>query len=308
MVSDHRSQTRGAVRDAPDAASVADLATLTFLAEHRGAPASDVVVVIPAYDEAGSIADVISAVPREVRGLTVGCLVVDDGSSDQTADVAIAAGALVCRLGRNLGQGRALQVGYLLARARQAGFVVTLDADGQFDPSELPDLLAPLIDGRADFVNGSRRLGHSETDDRTRAFGLKAFSVLVTALTRVSITDPANGFRAMRPEVLATVPLRQPQYQTPELLIGAIKSGFRVEEVAVTVRRRSAGASKKGRNLAYGARFARTIIETWLRFALRARLTTRFPADSALSDVSVRRSPRGINLGEPARGREHLRE
>jgi glycosyltransferase involved in cell wall biosynthesis len=270
MTETRRSPVRGAVRDAPDADQVADQATRAFLAAHRAEEGTDLVVIIPALDERGAIGDVVSSVPGNVCGVHVGCLVIDDGSTDDTAEVARRAGALVCSLQRNLGQGRALRVGYRLARVRGARFVATIDADGQFDPVELERLVAPLVEGRADFVNGSRRLGRSETDDRMRSVGLRLFAWLVTALTRVPITDPANGFRAFRAEVVAEVPLRQTQYQTPELLIGAIKLGFRVEEVPVTVRARSAGESKKGPNLLYGARFARTIAETWLRLTLRS--------------------------------------
>jgi glycosyltransferase involved in cell wall biosynthesis len=261
-----RPRERGAVRDRPDADRIADEAVRSFMSAHATRADADLVVVIPALNEAGSIKAVIEEIPREVLGLTVESLVIDDGSSDATADLAVSCGALVCSLGRNLGQGRALRVGYLLARSRGARYVVTLDADGQFDPAELADVVAPLVEGRADFVNGTRRLGSDMTSDPVRALGLTVFARIVSAVTGVRISDPANGFRALRTEVVATVPLRQSQYQTPELLIGAIKCGFRVTEVPVTVRDRSAGTSKKGRNLVYGARFARTILETWLRF------------------------------------------
>ena len=121
-----------------------------------------------------------------------------------------------------------------------------MDADGQFDPRELPDLVAPLVAGEADFVNGSRRLGRTETTDVVRKTGVVVFGALITVLTRVRITDPANGLRAFRAEVTETVPLHQTQYQTSELLIGAIAHGFRVKEVPATMYARHAGVSKKG--------------------------------------------------------------
>jgi glycosyltransferase involved in cell wall biosynthesis len=226
------------------------------------------VVVIPALDEIASVAAVVDATPRSVCGLDTECLVVDDGSTDGTETAARAAGALVCRLPLNLGQGRAFRVGYQLALDRGAQIIATLDADGQFDPRELAGLVAPLVAGEADLVNGSRRLGRSSTTDPVRRIGVAVFAGLVTALTRVKITDPANGFRAFRSEVVEAVPLTQVQYQTPELLIGAIGRGFRVKEVGVTVLERTAGESKKGSNFYYGYRFARVIVTTW--WGLRA--------------------------------------
>ena len=134
------------------------------------------------------------------------------------------------------------------------------------DAGELGRLIEPIVSGRADMVNGSRRLGRSETTDAVRAAGVVVFAVLVSILTGHRITDPANGFRAFRPDIPAHVPLRQPQYQTSELLIGALLLGYRVVEVPVTVRPRAAGRSKKGHNLLYGYRFGRAIVTTWWSF------------------------------------------
>jgi hypothetical protein len=107
-------------------------------------------------------------------------------------------------------------------------------------------------------------LGRTETTDPVRRAGVVFYGALVTALTRVRITDPANGLRAFRPEVTSTVPLRQTQYQTSELLIGAIANGFRVIEAPATMYQRVAGESKKGHNLLYGLRFGRVVVSTWL--------------------------------------------
>jgi hypothetical protein len=121
-------------------------------------------------------------------------------------------------------------------------------------------------------VNGSRRLGRAESSDPVRAAGLTFFGWLVSGLTRTRITDPANGFRAFTPAVVDTVPQRQDQYQTAELLIGAAALGFRIVEAPVTVRPRVAGTSKKGSNLLYGYRFSRVVIGTWWRLSARPRL------------------------------------
>jgi glycosyltransferase involved in cell wall biosynthesis len=226
-----------------------------------------------ALDEAGAVGDVVAALPPEVCDLATECIVVDDGSADSTASEAAGAGALVCRFESNLGQGLALRAAYRLASGRGARIIVTMDADGQFDPAELERLVAPLVAGSCDMVNGSRRLGQSDNPDRVRAAGVLFFGGLISLLTGVRITDPANGFRAFLPEVVERVPLRQAQYQTSELLIGALTLGYRVVEVPVTVRPRASGQTKKGRNLVYGYRFGRVVLCTWwsLRRAARAQ-------------------------------------
>lgn len=248
----------------PDA--VAAAAEAAFTSEYGAGPGRPICVVIAALDEAEAVAGVVRAIPDEVCGKPIECLLVDDGSTDATGEEARRAGALVCRLDRNLGQGLALRTGYRLAAARGAEVIATMDADGQFDPAELHRLVEPIVAGRADMVNGSRRLGRSETTDAVRAAGVVAFGALVSVLTWTRITDPANGFRAFRPEVPARVPLRQAQYQTSELLIGALALGFAVEEVPVTVLPRAAGQSKKGHNLLYGYRFGRAVVGTWWFF------------------------------------------
>ena len=268
-----------------NAIRIGDDARSRFAAEYAGRQGSPVVVVIAALDEEASIGDVVRSIPGEVCGMAVQCVVVDDGSSDATSSVAREAGALVCQLERNVGQGRALQVGYRLAGELGAKVIVTLDADGQFDTSEMARLACPVASGRADFVNGSRRLGSSHTTDLVRRSGLVFYGILVSVLARTWITDPANGFRAFRPEVVGRVPLRQAQYQTAELLMGALALGFRVVEVPVTVLPRSAGETKKGSNLRYGLRFGRVVFRTW--WSLRGRryepLATAGPITATLT-------------------------
>ncbi|MDP9074816.1 MAG: glycosyltransferase family 2 protein [Actinomycetota bacterium] len=222
-------------------------------------------VIIAAYNEAEAIGSVLARMPAVVCGLEVDVLVVVDGGADGTAEVARMAGVLVCEVPVNRGQGAALGLGYRLAAVHGAQLIATLDADGQCDPAQLPQLVAPLVADSADFVTGSRRLGDSHTDDRVRASGIVVFAALVSVLTGQRITDPANGFRAMRAEVPVGLRLGQRQYQAAELLVGALLAGYRVTEVPTTVYPRVAGSGKKGSNLSYGAHFARVILATWWR-------------------------------------------
>jgi glycosyltransferase involved in cell wall biosynthesis len=256
------SQT-GAIRDTVEGARVVDEAARAFAADPANAVAVDLVVVIPAFNEEKSVAAVIASVPPAICGLRTATLVVDDGSADATMEEARGAGALVCRVPVNVGQGTALRLGYRIAHQLGAEYIATADADGQFDPAELPALVQVLVDGTADFVNGSRRLGRTYSTDPVRNLGVLVFGALITVLTGVRITDPANGLRAWRVEVTDVVPLRQPQYQTSELLITSIAHGFRVKEVPATMHVRQSGGSKKGPNLIYGIRFGRVVLTTW---------------------------------------------
>jgi glycosyltransferase involved in cell wall biosynthesis len=249
-------------RDPIETARVTDAAALAFAEAHpeKGAP---VVVIIPALNEEETVADVVSTVPDQLCGLYVDVLVIDDGSRDATAEKAGGAGALVARLEANTGQGNAFKLGYRLAGLRGATYIATADADGQFDPAELSRLIQMLVADEADLVTGSRRLGQTHTKDSVRAVGVVVFGRLLSVLTGVRITDPANGLRAMRAEVAASLDMRQPQYQSSELLIRTIANGYRVREVPVTMFQRTAGTSKKGGNLSYGMRFSRVVITTW---------------------------------------------
>ncbi len=213
------------------------------------------------------MAEVIGEIPREAAGLQTEVIVVVDGSEDRTAERAAAAGALVCDVPVNRGQGAALKLGYWLARARGAKIIATIDADGQYEPEELARVVEPILDGRADFVSGSRRLGAELTTDRVRHLGVLVFGALFSLLVKHRITDPACGLRAMRAEVTAAVRLEQPQYQASELMISAALHGFRLAEVPTTMRDRGshAGHTKKDGNFRYGVRFARAAFHTWRR-------------------------------------------
>jgi len=267
------SQTAGATKETARTAEVVDAAVDAFLRAHAGGPRRELVIVIPAFNEEESVGAVVRAVPAVIDGMATATLVMDDGSTDATAGAARGAGATVCSLDHNVGQGVVLRLGYRLASALGARYIATADADGQFDPAELPRLMEPLVAGDADFVNGSRRLGRNVQADRVRRAGVVVFGAIVSALTGVRITDPSNGLRAWRTEVTDTVDLKQPQYQTSELLIRTVAQGFRVREVPATMYERAAGMSKKGRNWRYALRFAQVIATTaWEeRAALRQR-------------------------------------
>jgi glycosyltransferase involved in cell wall biosynthesis len=242
-----------------------------------------VALVIAAYNEEGAVGPVVEALPRMVCGLAAEVIVVADGCADATAKEADSAGAVVADVPVNRGQGAALRLGYRIAREGGASYIVTSDADGQYNPLEIESLLAPIIAGKADFVTGSRRMGSEETKDPVRRAGVRFFAFLVSLLTGQRISDTTFGLRAMRAEVTAAVQLEQPQYQASELLIGVITHGYKVLEVPATIHKRKVGESKKGQNpfyslhipgvnnVFYGLRFARVVLGTWWRERRRRR-------------------------------------
>lgn len=259
-------------------------AVAAFLGSNPPGAGAPLAIVIPAYNEEPTVAEVIREIPAEITGLAVEVIVVVDGAKDSTAAQAASAGALVCDVPVNRGQGAALRLGYWLARARGAEVIVTIDADGQYEPAEISALIAPIIAGDADFVSGSRRLGTELTTDGVRHLGVIVFGALLTVLVRHRITDPACGLRAMRAEVTEAVTLEQPQYQASELMISAAMHGYRLAEVPTTMRDRGQHATltKKGGNLRYGVRFARAAVHTWRRDRSAARKRLR-PAKTQLS-------------------------
>jgi glycosyltransferase involved in cell wall biosynthesis len=249
----------------------------TFLAANPPRVGSPLAIVIPAYNEEPTVAQVIAEIPREAAGLQTEVIVVVDGSADATAEQAVAAGALVCDVPVNRGQGAALRLGYWLARTRGAKVIATIDADGQYEPEELGRVVEPILSGKADFVSGSRRLGAELTTHPVRHLGVLVFGALFSLLVGQRITDPACGVRAMRADLTAAVTLEQPQYQASELMISAALNGYRLAEVPTTMRDRSshAGHTKKDGNLRYGMRFARAALHTWRRDRKAARTRLR---------------------------------
>jgi hypothetical protein len=255
-------------RKARASASLTDLdrdQAAAFRAEYGDHPVVPVAVVIAAYNEQDNVGGVVSAIPSKLCDLATQVIVVVDGASDKTARVAAEAGALVCDVPVNRGQGASLRLGYLLARERGADYIVTTDADGQYPIGDMDKVLAPVVAGEADFVSGSRRLGSTTSKDSVRNTGVVVFAGLISLLLHQKITDPACGLRAMKSEVTACVVLDQPQYQASELQIGAGMAGYRIKEAPIAMQDRKSGATKKGGNLLYGARFCSVVIGTWWR-------------------------------------------
>jgi hypothetical protein len=254
-----------------DEAAVADFRA-RYGADFELAP---VVVVIAAYNEAKTIGRVIDDQPEECLGLAVRPLIVVDGATDETARVSLEHKAPTCVLPVNRGQGAALRVGYHLAYEMGAQYIVTSDADGQYTAAELSEMLAPVVEGKADLTIGSRVLGKRENRDLVRHAGVRFFGFVVSHLTGTKVTDTSSGYRAMRSRLPVDLTLTQSQYQTSEFLIGALAKGNRVMDVPVTMHLRGHGSTKKGNNLVFGTRYFRVVLGTWLREWVEPRVLGR---------------------------------
>jgi Glycosyl transferase family 2 len=228
-----------------------------------------VAIVIPAFDEAANLSELLPRIPSTVCGAPAAVLVIDDGSADQSSGAAERAGAAVARLPVNRGGGAALRVGYRLMVDAEARVVVTMDADGQHRPEDLDRVAEPVLSGRAQLAQGSRTLGHSEPGAVARELGIAVFNRLVRVLTRVRVSDCSNSYRAIRTELLPELDLRQPQFHAAEFLVEAITRGASLEEVPVTVLARRHGSSKKPATLRYGFGFCRAIVAAWRRSLAR---------------------------------------
>jgi Glycosyl transferase family 2 len=224
-----------------------------------------VAVLVPAYNEAESIGQVLDRIPASVCGQPTAVLVVDDGSRDGTGEIAQNNRAVVARHVINRGGGAAMRTGYRLLAESGARVVVTLDADGQHRPEEMERLVKPVLDGEVAVAHGSRVLGKAEPNHFARELGIVFFNRIVSLITRTKVSDCSNGYRAVRADVLPQLVLRQEQFHTSEFLIEAIKRGIPAKEIPVTVEKRLHGHSKKPAVVRYGMGFANAIVRTWLR-------------------------------------------
>lgn len=189
-------------------------------------------VVVPAYNEATTVGEVV----KRLREMYPNVLVIDDCSSDRTAQRAHAAGACVLRHPINLGQGAALQTGITFALQRGANHVVTFDADLQHRAEDVPQLLAALSKSGADFALGSRFLGCAQNLDLARKLVLKAAVIFTRITTGLKLTDAHNGIRAMTRRGASSLKIRQNRMaHASEVLQQIAASGLSYIEVPVTV-------------------------------------------------------------------------
>ena len=211
-----------------------------------------VVVMIPVFDEEDAVGDVVRRVPRQVAGRAVEVLVVDDGSTDRSAERAAAAGARVVPQERNLGLGAAVRRGLAEACARGPAAVVYLDADREYFPEDIERVVAPVLSGTADYVVGSRWRGDVQRVLAHRRFGNRVLTWWVRWLTRRrDLTDGQSGFRAFSAAAAADGEVIHDYNYAQVLTLDLLAKGYTYAEVPIAYRFRESGASfvKLGRYL-----------------------------------------------------------
>jgi cellulose synthase/poly-beta-1,6-N-acetylglucosamine synthase-like glycosyltransferase len=225
----------------------------------------EIMVIIPAYNEAENLKELLKKMPDTVNGKNVGVLVVDDGSSDNTKEIVNEAGYLVVQNKINRGQGAASRLGYDVLLRNNVLIGVTMDADNQHLPEDIEKLVTPVLDDTYDLVIGSRILGESSRNSMMRNAGIYFFTMAINFITGLRLTDCSSGFKAFNVNKMSLLNLREEQFQSAEVLVEAAKKGLRIGEAPITIVKRKHGTSKKGRDIKYGLFFAKTVLKSWWR-------------------------------------------
>jgi glycosyltransferase involved in cell wall biosynthesis len=219
-----------------------------------------VLVCIPAYNESKTIGDII----LKAKNYATEIIVYDDGSTDNTFEVAKAAGAdNVIRSPENSGYGVAIRTLFQAAKERNADIMVTIDSDGQHNPNQIPDIVKPIIEENYEIVAGSRFLDHKDTQrvPRYRSLGIKTITKLTQSASYNNITDSQNGFRAYSKNALSKLNLFENGMPvSSEILLKAKQKGLSIKEVPITVSYDLEGTSSQHPAL-HGADLVFTLIQ-----------------------------------------------
>jgi glycosyltransferase involved in cell wall biosynthesis len=218
---------------------------LTTVAEprHRTRQRLRTIAIVPAFNEEGSLGTVLEEIRAADPELEI--VVVDDGSTDATASVAALADVAVVRLPFNVGIGGAVQTGYQYALEHGFDVAIQVDGDGQHDPREIGQVLAPILDDRADLVVGTRFLkGGGYRGTHLRRLGIRIFAAVVSLLVGQRVSDTTSGFRAVNGKALRLFAAEYPHdYPEVESIVLLSKHHLRMLEVPVQMRVRETGNS-----------------------------------------------------------------
>ncbi len=222
----------------------------------------EIVIIIPAFNEEANLQELLSKIPRTIQRRSVGILVIDDGSTDNTAGVSCESGAVVVKNKINRGQGAASRLGYDVLVNYNIPIGVTMDADLQHSPLEIEKLVAPIINGEKDLVIGSRMMG-AYRGSTLRKIGIRFFTRIINFLANVRLTDCSSGLKAFNVNALKCLQLKEDQFQSAEVILESAKKGLRIGEVSIIIHTRKYGITKKGTDWNYGFNFGKTIIKSW---------------------------------------------
>ena len=224
------------------------------------------VIMIPAYNEEKLISSVIKDIPRNIAD-DVKVVVIDDGSTDNTVKVAKESGAdKIVSHGINKGLGLAFQTGVKTALEMNADIIVNIDADGQFNPNDIPKLIKPITEGKADMVTCSRFLDKSLEPDMPwiKKFGNAIFTKLVSRLTKQKFMDTQCGFRAYSREAALRMTLFGVHTYTQEVFLDLATKGMRILEIPCKVKGEREGKSRLVTNVfSYGLKVLLIIIRSF---------------------------------------------
>jgi hypothetical protein len=202
-----------------------------------------VLLFLPAHEEAATVGEVVARVPTTVLGRTVDCVVIDDGSRDDTAVVALRAGAQVIRRERNRGLGATVRAGLAEGRRRGAAAVVFCDADDEYDPGDLEAMVTPILAGETDYVVGDR-FAHGRPDMRPhRWVGNRLLTRLTSFVARRPLADAQSGYRALSPSAAAEAEIVHDYNYAQVLTLDLLAKGYRYAEVPISYRYRRRGRS-----------------------------------------------------------------
>ena len=210
-----------------------------------------ILLFMPAYNEEEAVAECIERVPPRALDRPVEVLIVDDGSVDSTVDRARKSGAQVVELGQNQGLGAAVRTGLEIGVERNAAAVVFCDADGEYPPEELANMVAPILDGEADYVVGSRFLGRIDHMRPHRRFGNHVLTRALQVVARQKISDGQSGYRALSLDAARNAEIIHDFNYAQVLTLDLMAKGFRYREVPISYHFRTTGESfiKLGRYL-----------------------------------------------------------
>lgn len=222
------------------------------------------VVMIPAYNEEETINSVIREIPRDCCDL-VEVLVINDGSTDNTVEEAKNAGAdRIVSFKKNRGLAPAFRAGLETALEMGADIIVNTDGDGQYNGKQIPDLIKPIMDGRADFVLGSRTKGRIEYMPLQKRIGNRIATFVTRQVSGLPISDAQSGFRAFTRDAAMHLNVMSNYTYVQETLMQAANSGMVYEEVPIEFRKRTGGQSRLISNIfKYAKRAGTTIVKTY---------------------------------------------
>jgi glycosyltransferase involved in cell wall biosynthesis len=214
-----------------------------------------IVVTIPAYNEQKTIGNVISDIKaalldnnKDHDKYNLKIIVINDGSTDDTAKVAMENGAQVISFAGNRGLVEVFKRGMNEAIRLDPDVIVNIDGDGQHDPSEIKNLIKPILMNKADLAIGSRFLGKIDQKSRTKYFGNVVFSRLISLLIKHKVTDAQSGYRAYTPELARRLTIHRGYTYTQQMIVQAKYHGFKILDVPITEKIRKSGKSKLIKN------------------------------------------------------------